>query len=76
MNSVARLFDVAPPTIMRWVNYFKQKLGEDFSAQQEIILPMKKEDAFLQLKNCKNFLQIKHEDEGYFVIANPGAKKS
>lgn len=30
MNKVAEILNVAPPTVMRWINYFKEKLGEDF----------------------------------------------
>ncbi|ABD45831.1 conserved hypothetical protein [Neorickettsia sennetsu str. Miyayama] len=30
MNSIAKIFSVSPPTVMRWVNQFSDSFGEDF----------------------------------------------
>ncbi|AHX11405.1 helix-turn-helix domain protein [Neorickettsia helminthoeca str. Oregon] len=33
MNSVAKLFDLSPPTIMRWVNQLKELMKDDFPTE-------------------------------------------
>jgi transposase-like protein len=44
MNSIAQIFDVAPPTVMRWVNYFKEKLKEEFPQQKNSYKKIKIKD--------------------------------
>lgn len=52
MNKIAEIFDVAPPTVMRWIHYFKDKLGDDFPKNSKCV----------EIYNKAEFLQLLEKD--------------
>ena len=71
MNKVAEIFDVSPPTVMRWVHYFKDKFGNDFPKDSKIVEEFNK-GKFLRSfdkDGVNNKIQlIRINDKPHFVV--------
>jgi len=71
MNGVAKILDVAPPTVMRWINFFKEKLGKDFPDQCACFKEISPSKLQSSIKKAEHRLEVSCGQKSlYFAINN------